>query len=476
MPQPPAHHQRPLCARARLAFGVTCLLLCWLFLAQSAHAAEIMVESATEEVIVVLDDQDQRSTPAGWKDVPGGSHTLGVRATPFGPIVFSEVIELAEEQRATIEIDIGARQAKIEVKDAVADDGDDGQSPPEEDAPDPSEATPTETSPVAAEPPPTPKPVGDVYVISDEEGALILLNGVETAFHTPAMLRDISVGEHEITLTTECGRAKGTVAVKEGLIGRVELVLQQGDGSLSITSTPEGATIILDGQEIGSSPRVIKEVQCGGHSIVLRAPGFLETARTIRTPSFEVTEVSIELIEETYGTLVVAPTPLEAAIRIDGMPAGKGPMTIGGVGSGTHTLEITASGYQPWQNDFDIYHDQITRLDMVLLPENPRRGLPDLPWGRLALDTGVTGAGVALGVLAYSDFRQANEAFQVYLDEPDDDVAEAWFEEEVAPLKRRSAIEGISGLALIGVGAALWATTDFQVAVVPGGLGIHTEW
>jgi len=312
--------------------------------------------------------------------------------------------------------------------------------------------------------------------MSEEEGALILVDGEETVFRTPAMLRDVPVGEHEITLTTECGRAKGSVVVKEGLIGRVELVLQHGNGSLSIASTPEGATVILDGEDLGVTPRVLKDIQCGGHTVVLRAPGHLEASETIQTPAFEVTKVNIELIEETYGTLVVAPTPLEASIRIDGMPAGQGPMTIEGIGSGTHTLEITADGYQPWQSEFDIYKDQVTRLDMVLLPEEQRRGLPDLPWGRLALDTGVTGAGVALGVLALSDYGDAREAFQVYLDEPDDAVAEAWFEDEVAPLKRRAAIEGIGGLALIGVGTALWVTTDFQVAVVPGGLGVHLEW
>jgi len=140
----------PLCpsssardARAWAVLGVLCLQLACLSLTTPAEAAEILVESATDEVIVVLDDQDQRSTPAGWKEVPPGSHTLGIRATPFGPIVFSEVIELAEDQQATVEIDISTRKARIEYEIVPAVTNGDDQPTSEDLGEEPAEAPPT---------------------------------------------------------------------------------------------------------------------------------------------------------------------------------------------------------------------------------------------------------------------------------------------------------------------------------------------
>ena len=459
------------------------LLVIFLGFGVSAHAeaAELVVESAGGDVIGVLDGTDQQQMPFEWLELDAGPHTLGFRATPFGPVVFTQVLQLEEDQRMLVTVDLQARDATVTNEAVPSNAPSEPVEPQEADvAVAQAAATPAEAPPVVElvepPPPPPPEPMGDLYVMADTEGAMVLLDGVPTGLRTPTMLRDVRAGALEIMLSTECGRARSDVTVKEGLIERVDLQLQLGSGSLSVTTQPEGATILLDGEDIGVSPKVVKDLDCGGHSLVLRAPGYLESVETIRMPAFEVTNVELELVEETYGTLVVAPNPLEAEVHIDGILAGKGPMTIEGVGSGTHTMEILAMGYQPWQTEFDIYKDQVTRLDMVLLPAEERRAVADLPWGRLAVDTGVTAGGVVLGALALADFGEARDRFQIYLDEPDDDAAEAYFEDEVTPLKRQATMKGVGSIAMLGVGAALWATTDFQVAAGPGSLTLRYSW
>lgn len=465
-------------SRSRWALVLLTLPL-GLGLVSQAQAAELAVNSAGGDAVVVLDGNDQQKVPFEWFVLDAGPHTLGFRATPFGPVVFTQVLQLEEDQRVEVTVDLAGRKAQVESATLA---------PLEQPEPDAAEASAVEPDPVLEEPPvapppaeaeppsPPPEPMGDLYVMADVEGALVLLDGEPTGLETPTMLRDVRVGDHELMLVTECGRARSDVTVKDGLIERVELQLQLGSGALSVTTHPEGAAILLDGEAIGVSPKVVNDLECGGHSLVLRAPGYLESVETIRTPAFEVTNVELELVKETYGTLVVAPNPLDAEVRIDGIIAGQGPMTIEGVGSGTHAMEIVAHGYQPWQSEFDIYEDKITRLDMVLLPEEEKATLADLPWGRLAANTAVVGGGVALGAIALADFGEARDRFQVYLDEPDDDAAEAYFEEEVAPLKRQATMKGVGSVALLGVGAVLWATTDFQVAVGPGSLGLSYRW
>ena len=449
--------------------------------AEDADAASISIESAGKHVIVVVDEGEQSETPVTLKDLSPGIHTLGFRATPFGPVLFSEVLALEEDMVLYVTVDVPARKASVKRAGDEHQQEEVGQ--PLEGPSAASEAAvraPDLAAPipdaVPEDPTPPRTPVGDLYVEADIEGAQILVDGADTGHVTPAMLRDLPLGRHEVIMSTECGRARGEVEIREGLIQRLELVLRTGGGSLSISTVPAGAVLLLDGEDIGSSPKVIKYIECGEHALVVRAPGFLEKTHSFRTPAFEITTVVQELIEETYGMLVVAPTPLGAQILVDGVAAGKGPMTIEGVGSGTHRLEISAEGYQPWVNDIDIHKDQVTRLDMALFPEEQKRGMSNLPWGRLALDTGVTGGGLVLGVLALSDYGKARDAFQVFLDEPDDDVAEAYFDEEVRPIERRAAVEGVGGVALLGLGTALWVTTDLQVSFEPNTLGLHYRW
>ena len=56
--------------------------------------------------------------------------------------------------------------------------------------------------------------------------------------------------------------------------------ISQSQAQLSVMSQPDGATVILDGQEKGTTPLSPSEVTVGEHEIAVTSPGF--TARTVR--------------------------------------------------------------------------------------------------------------------------------------------------------------------------------------------------
>lgn len=56
--------------------------------------------------------------------------------------------------------------------------------------------------------------------------------------------------------------------------------ISQNDAEVNVTSQPDGSTILLDGQEKGKSPILLKDVVSGEHDVAVSATGFIQ--RTVR--------------------------------------------------------------------------------------------------------------------------------------------------------------------------------------------------
>ena len=68
---------------------------------------------------------------------------------------------------------------------------------------------------------------GDLFVSTDEDGARILVDDGPTGQMTPAMIRDVSVGSHQVTIETDCGTSSQIVEIEENVITRAELQVCQ---------------------------------------------------------------------------------------------------------------------------------------------------------------------------------------------------------------------------------------------------------
>jgi len=90
------------------------------------------------------------------------------------------------------------------------------------------------------------------------------------------IIRDVVPGNHVVQVSKQ-GYVTATidVYVSKNEIKKVPITLTTADnGPLSITSTPSGAQVILDGQPIGVTPLTLPDVSGGQHSIVLKMEGY----------------------------------------------------------------------------------------------------------------------------------------------------------------------------------------------------------
>ena len=106
-------------------------------------------------------------------------------------------------------------------------------------------------------------------------------------------------------------------------------------GSLNVTSNPMGASIIVDGKDYGTTPRVINKVLIGKHSIKIDKKGCNPETREVDVTENTMIDVNVTL--SVGESVTITTTPSNAKIYIDGQQAGVSPLkTV--LSYGNHTI------------------------------------------------------------------------------------------------------------------------------------------
>jgi hypothetical protein len=124
---------------------------------------------------------------------------------------------------------------------------------------------------------------GSLRILSEPPGAVFQVRhdgrtvGSGTA---PLTLEQLPEGEYEIVGTLSGQTATTHQTVNGGETSMGELKFLPGNGSVKITSAPGGATVILNGEEIGVTPHLLEEYPPGEITCRLRLAGYKEATVT----------------------------------------------------------------------------------------------------------------------------------------------------------------------------------------------------
>lgn len=122
---------------------------------------------------------------------------------------------------------------------------------------------------------------------------------------------------------------------------------EQQPTRVSITSQPQGASVIVDGQDRGTTPITLFDLKPGRHHLKYRLAGYVERDRFFNTneegPFIEKSEV---LVEE-KGLLLIKTDPAGCDIAIDGVSVGQSPRLITHLAAkDTYSVRLRKAGYQ----------------------------------------------------------------------------------------------------------------------------------
>ncbi|MBX2991004.1 MAG: PEGA domain-containing protein [Bacteroidetes bacterium] len=139
----------------------------------------------------------------------------------------------------------------------------------------------------------------------------------------------------------------------------------RGYCSLSITSSPPGAEVLLNGKIFGVTPIVCGDLPLGKHILRLRLEGFLDHTDTLTFDSAKVFVRDIQLIEP--GTLTITSDPPEADVIIDGSNIGKTPIAGLRMKPGIILLRVTKVHHTPFEQSVVIQQDKEANIAVQLL-------------------------------------------------------------------------------------------------------------
>ena len=455
-----------------------------LAMALTSHPAEagfLLVRAEGSQVLVVLDGEAIGFSPLLQTDIPPGPHELGFKVSRFGPMVVHRSVQIPEQGGLQVKASLAAASltATLATEDA-------------------------EPWPVQ----PTPEgPTGEIYIATTEPDAWITLDNKDLGIQAPALLKSIPPGEHQVRLRSACGAAEAPALVKEQIITRLEMELQEGTGILELFTTPAEVAVTVDGIARGNTPQAIADLSCGEHTVELSQSAYYTEALTVFVPAFDRTPVYATLQPIENGTLVISPEPLDTTVILDGRELGQGPMSLENMLAGSHELVLRREGYEDRLQIVEVATDKVTRVEAALSPspqQEPEATASTPPTepappqattdpqslaatpeptakkngGRILLDSAVTLTAVGLSALAGYTFVQAMDAYQRHQDEPDKAKYERIYTDEFQPLYRQSLVEGAVAVALLGTSTVLWARTG-KVSLGAGpawGLSVSSPW
>lgn len=191
-----------------------------------------------------------------------------------------------------------------------------------------------------------------------------------------------------------------TFAVPSPITATIETVGMIG--SITVTSTPDGAYVSLDGDGTRTTSWTYADVPVGSHQVEVSYPGYQVFVTSVNVTSGSSTPVYADLTPiPNPGLISIDSSPRGADVYVDGNFDGDAPVTVGGLASGTHQVNLFFIGYEPYTSMVSVQAGQTTILSATLT-QGPSRGM-----GTIGVTTQPPGASIYLDG-AYEGFTVQN--------------------------------------------------------------------
>jgi hypothetical protein len=160
---------------------------------------------------------------------------------------------------------------------------------------------------------------------------------------------------HDDAQTVRSGRRPGKKRGAPVVVAAAPVMMA---GDLIIDSSPQGATVQLDGGSASfQTPFTANSLSAGRHTVGLTKPGYAAESRTIEIAAGQKSHLTIALTE-LGATVSIASDPPGAAVFIDGQDSGKTTPVAMVLRKGSHALKLRKAGYLQASANVDLVPGQ----------------------------------------------------------------------------------------------------------------------
>jgi hypothetical protein len=218
----------------------------------------------------------------------------------------------------------------------------------------------------------------DVMIEANVEGAAIHVDGkTKPAWVTPHKIR-LRDGTHQIEVTKD-GYKPSSKPLKLTADGPKSLnfALAALSADVEITTTPSGATVLIDGAEQSGQTPAKYPMAFGEHSVEIRKQGFRPDSRTLKVDQ-STFGIAVQLQRRVdvrgpiagrvaQGRVRVLTRPPGAKIMVDGQATDYETPVNFPLPAGSHTITVRHRGLQPVSRDVEIKAGQMADIQINLM-------------------------------------------------------------------------------------------------------------
>jgi uncharacterized membrane protein len=208
---------------------------------------------------------------------------------------------------------------------------------------------------------------GEVFVFSSPSGGDIYVNG-QFKGKTNTLIK-LEPGNYKIkVLKTGYYEYYKDVTVPSGRQISLDYhLMEQGAGTLLITTKPSGAQVFLNGEFFGQTPLEKKYLKAASHSILIIKDGYKSITDSISIGKGEKLKLNYDL-SSVWGTLKVVTEPDKTLIYLDEEFLGQGPGVFEKLPVGWHRIKVTHENFREWTGKVKLKPDETESILIKLEP------------------------------------------------------------------------------------------------------------
>jgi len=197
-----------------------------------------------------------------------------------------------------------------------------------------------------------------------EVGAQVLLDGMPLGT-TPLTDTELTPGPHRLEFSAERHLAEVRELEVEGGGERQSLAatLTPDWAVVSLRTDPPGATVLVDGNEVGVTPADV-EIDSGEHEVELRLAGYNAWSNRLLVAANQPQQLPDIKLAAADGRLELASSPSEASVSVDGDFRGRTPLSLRLSPGRTHRVTLTKPGYDTATRELSVAADSGRRLQI----------------------------------------------------------------------------------------------------------------
>jgi hypothetical protein len=207
-----------------------------------------------------------------------------------------------------------------------------------------------------------------LLVHSDPGGSEIRIDGAYVG-QTPAFLSSLPLGKYRMKID-KTGFAPKTVVLEldDRVPRQYNISLKSNSASVTVTSDPAGARVVLNNVQKGTTPVTIERAPVGENTIELQKEGFEAYKEQVKLQAGADNRVTAKLTP-IPAELKVVSLPPDARIYFRNERAGLAPVTLRDLEPGQYRVRAELEGYAPLSRTVSLNHGE-TKTEEFRLSKN----------------------------------------------------------------------------------------------------------